>query len=918
MANYNNKLKEYQLDVTMPAYTPGVDSNTKLMLHMNGTEGSTTFEDSSWSKNEVTANNVIITTAQSKFGGACGYFSGDSSYLDVEYFEGIELGSGNSYFTIDFWIRIESYIPWAGIISTFKESNSSGYAICFDSSGKRIIFYTANSETEGYTDLELNTWYHVAISGYSFLEGYIFIDGIEDGYYELSEETADSQNPWIITIGRYDKTQTNYRNFNGWIDELRIIPFIKVWDYEFTPPEYEYNQIAVKSPIPEYGNTGNLLAKKSNDNNDVDWVEQTFEVSSLTFPIYYIFDKNTDLASRQLMKMCVDVIQTSYNYMYRYYLASNGDMYMDSIFHTEYPPTFVRNYTITNNNFAVYNNHIYIINGTCVYHFVSRSEETGNLLFDHGANIRNICVDNNNVYVTTYDDTCTIKILKCYDKTSGTLVWTVDESADLGSFYACASDNMHVYVTASKRNIDSGTYECQVKKYLCTDGSFVQERFMITSIASPFPCWFYLGGNTGIKDGAISVDPYYSEWQPGELYFSHSKDIGSVTPDYQEYYNRIECKFFRCKKDLSTNDNYYIMRPKSLSIYDTIVSISIYSTTYLCITTYTNQLISGGLYPITYITNNNNNYLFKPEENGNTGCYTSSRGRRPHIRIQSSEASYTNFAFDSVIGYLYFGKFSIDEPLQKHESLGTNSLSIGKAFALGDNSFAIGENNQVFGNKSSVEGYNNTVGGNFSHISGQDNFSDFGQDSDFSWAHGKEHIIRHQYSNLEGYRVQTNMVGQHSQGSVPYVENHAVGDGGFANYTRVIREVTSSGSDPDRLPRVVSTSPDLSIYIADYTVVYFSFDVLATRSKNVGLAATRLCKSWEVKGICRRTESSTLILLGSTSTVIFGDTGTESWNVVAAIDDTTKTLYLSITSGEAGINWATTLHMTQMSNQYDF
>jgi len=64
----------------------GIDSNTVLMLHFDGADASTTFTDSELTPKTVTANGgVSIRTAQSKFGGASGYFSGSGfdSYAKV-------------------------------------------------------------------------------------------------------------------------------------------------------------------------------------------------------------------------------------------------------------------------------------------------------------------------------------------------------------------------------------------------------------------------------------------------------------------------------------------------------------------------------------------------------------------------------------------------------------------------------------------------------------------------------------------------------------------------------------------------------------------------------------------------------------------------------------------------------------------
>src|SRR3972149_9214360 len=66
--------------ISIPPYT--IDSYTKLLLHMDGANGSTTFTDEMGQA--VTANgNAQISTAQSKFGGASGLFDGTGDYLSV-------------------------------------------------------------------------------------------------------------------------------------------------------------------------------------------------------------------------------------------------------------------------------------------------------------------------------------------------------------------------------------------------------------------------------------------------------------------------------------------------------------------------------------------------------------------------------------------------------------------------------------------------------------------------------------------------------------------------------------------------------------------------------------------------------------------------------------------------------------------
>ncbi|MCX6751877.1 MAG: hypothetical protein NT161_03920, partial [Candidatus Nomurabacteria bacterium] len=79
----------------------GIDSNTKVMLHYNGTNNSTIITDSAPTPNTFTST-AINSTAQYKFGTASGYFSG-STFIYAEDNNDLDFGTGN--FTMDAWIR---------------------------------------------------------------------------------------------------------------------------------------------------------------------------------------------------------------------------------------------------------------------------------------------------------------------------------------------------------------------------------------------------------------------------------------------------------------------------------------------------------------------------------------------------------------------------------------------------------------------------------------------------------------------------------------------------------------------------------------------------------------------------------------------------------------------------------------------
>ena len=96
----------------------GIDSDTVLMLHGNGTDGSTTFTDSSLTTphTPVAVGNAQIDTAQSKFGGASIYFDGSGDALTIPNDGDFTFGSDD--LTVDFWVRFEA-LPASGAKMTF-------------------------------------------------------------------------------------------------------------------------------------------------------------------------------------------------------------------------------------------------------------------------------------------------------------------------------------------------------------------------------------------------------------------------------------------------------------------------------------------------------------------------------------------------------------------------------------------------------------------------------------------------------------------------------------------------------------------------------------------------------------------------------------------------------------------------------
>lgn len=226
----------------------GIDQYTKLMLHMNGVDGSTTFTDSEIAPKIVTTNgSVQIDTAQGKFGGVpppSGLFDGIDSYLSLVDSDDFYFGTGN--FTIDFWVRFNDLTDEIDFISQDMDSDNIWSIIKNDNVGGNKLGleftfggivkaeYEMSSAWSGCTT---GVWYHLCFERVG-ASAKIFIDGISQTLTEVeafgTNDVGNINASLTIALG------ANY--FNGWLDELRISKGIARHTSSFTPPTDEYSQ----------------------------------------------------------------------------------------------------------------------------------------------------------------------------------------------------------------------------------------------------------------------------------------------------------------------------------------------------------------------------------------------------------------------------------------------------------------------------------------------------------------------------------------------------------------------------------------------------------------------------------------------------------------------------------------------------
>ena len=109
--------KPFLSQIAVPVGTTTGDvyyPQTSLLMHFNGTNGSTTMTDNSKNNITVTATNgAAISTAQSKFGGTSLLLDGTDDYLQVPYSTINNLGF---HFSIENPLRTSNSVPSVSIL----------------------------------------------------------------------------------------------------------------------------------------------------------------------------------------------------------------------------------------------------------------------------------------------------------------------------------------------------------------------------------------------------------------------------------------------------------------------------------------------------------------------------------------------------------------------------------------------------------------------------------------------------------------------------------------------------------------------------------------------------------------------------------------------------------------------------------
>lgn len=216
----------------------GIDSNTKLLLHFDGTNGSTVPTDE-MGHDLTVIGNAHIDTSEKRFGTASGSFDGRGG---LKVANSADLDFGSEDFTIDGWFYFNAEsVGYQFLIDGRGSSDQTGWVFYLENDNS--LSFLSASATD-WDNLALNDtgivpetgrWIHLAIvrNGNVFTmykDGIAVKSGTNSG--SIGSQTID------LTIGLGHVSP--WAGFNGYMDELRISKGVARWTANFTPPAAPY------------------------------------------------------------------------------------------------------------------------------------------------------------------------------------------------------------------------------------------------------------------------------------------------------------------------------------------------------------------------------------------------------------------------------------------------------------------------------------------------------------------------------------------------------------------------------------------------------------------------------------------------------------------------------------------------------
>lgn len=211
-----------------------------ILVQSETTDGSTTFTDASSNTHTiVVGGDAQHDTAQAKFGSSSMLFDGTGDYLQVSDDATFDLGSDD--FTMSAFIYPNALSGDSTIMSKLTATgNQRSYWLVIASTGALQLWGSSDGNPVGIvvqtatSTITTGSWQHVEVTrdGNDFK---IFVDGTQEASGTDTISFFDGTGTFMI--GGYNET---IGDFDGWMEEVRLIKGSAENTSNFTPPTAPY------------------------------------------------------------------------------------------------------------------------------------------------------------------------------------------------------------------------------------------------------------------------------------------------------------------------------------------------------------------------------------------------------------------------------------------------------------------------------------------------------------------------------------------------------------------------------------------------------------------------------------------------------------------------------------------------------
>jgi hypothetical protein len=233
--------------------------NVSLLLNMNGTNGSTSFIDSSNNNLTITTNgNAQISNAVTLPNrNQAAYFDGNGDFLSLA--DNAVFNLSGIPFTIEAWIYPTAISSTdQTIFSKDQYGVNLSWLLLFNNARFKFMTSNANTVWDVPASVQVNTWQHVALA-YNGSILTLFLNGIALASTTITVTNASSS----IAVGCASPNSPN-AFFQGYIDDLRITRGYSRYGLTFIPPAAEFPN----NSSDQYWNNVELLLNMNSNFSD--------------------------------------------------------------------------------------------------------------------------------------------------------------------------------------------------------------------------------------------------------------------------------------------------------------------------------------------------------------------------------------------------------------------------------------------------------------------------------------------------------------------------------------------------------------------------------------------------------------------------------------------------------------------------